>query len=233
MTRETRSHPTRDGAESLAIGQEAATTFPVALDGYTDLPPGKIANVVTFLEITEPPRAPPPLPTGLAVERVAKPAAGWFRQLYRRIGEDWLWFSHAILPDSELSALLWRQTTEVYVLRRRHDDEDIGLVELDLSVPGEVEIVTFGVVPEVVGTGAAKVLLETVLAHCFGSGAGRVWLHTCTFDHPAAVRFYRKQGFRGYKFAIEVSDDPRVTGHLPRQAAPHVVLLQQPGGARP
>ena len=67
--------------------------------------------------------------------------------------------------------------------------------------------------------------MEAALEQAWTAGVGRVWLHTCTFDHPAAVRFYRARGFRPYKFAIEVSDDPRLTGHLPRDAAPHVPLI--------
>ena len=63
------------------------------------------------------------------------------------------------------------------------------------------------------------------LAEAFRRNVGRVWLHTCTFDHPGAVRFYRRHGFRAFKFAIEVSDDPRLTGHLPETAAPQVPLL--------
>ncbi len=67
---------------------------------------------------------------------------------------------------------------------------------------------------------------ESTLAYIFGGGARRVWLHTCSFDHPAAVRFYRRHGFRGFKFAIEVSDDPRLAGFLPEDAAPHVPLIR-------
>jgi hypothetical protein len=52
-----------------------------------------------------------------------------------------------------------------------------------------------------------------------------VWLHTCTFDHPAAVPFYLKSGFKPFKFAIEVTDDPRLFGRLPETAAAHVALI--------
>jgi hypothetical protein len=67
--------------------------------------------------------------------------------------------------------------------------------------------------------------MEHTLAGAFRPGVRRVWLHTCTFDHPAAVRFYLRAGFRAWKFAIEVSDDPRLTGALPASAAPHVPLI--------
>jgi GNAT superfamily N-acetyltransferase len=198
-------------------------TFPVLLDGYTDLPPGKIANVVTFFEMTERPAQAAPAPAGLAIAPVVDPAMGWYRALYRRIGEDLLWFSRATMPEAELAAVLARPSTVVLALYR--DGDTIGMVELDYGAAGEVEIVTFGVVPEATGTGAARALMAATLAHVFHGSIRRLWLHTCTFDHPAAVRFYRRQGFRAFKFAIEVSDDPRATGHLPPTAAPHVAKL--------
>jgi ribosomal protein S18 acetylase RimI-like enzyme len=197
-------------------------TFPVLLDGYTDLPVGKIANVVTFLEMTDPPPAAP-APADLAIVDVRHPDPGAFLSLYRRIGEQWLWTSRAAMPAAELAALLSAATTRVLNLEK--GGAAIGLVELDYSVPGDVEIVTFGVVPEAIGTGAAHALMAGTLARIFGSGAARAWLHTCTFDHPRALGFYRRNGFRPYKFAIEVSDDPRATGVLPRTAAPQIPLL--------
>jgi GNAT superfamily N-acetyltransferase len=199
-------------------------TIPLSLDGYTDLPPGKIANVVTFLELTEQPSARPPKITGLSLRQMGKPGTALYRELYRRIGTEWLWFSRAVMPEDALVRLLSLPSTTVLVMER--DEHAAGLVELDCSVPGEVEIVTFGVIPEETGTGAAHFQMEGALAHAFTGDVHRVWLHTCTFDHPAAVRFYRRHGFRAFKFAIEVSDDPRLIGFLPDDAAPHVPLIR-------
>jgi GNAT superfamily N-acetyltransferase len=199
-------------------------TFPVRLDGYTDLPPGKIANVVTFLERTEPPPASPPTHAVFAVRHVANPTVAWFRALYSRIGQDWLWFSATVMPDERLAAYISQPTVEILALTK--DGEDTGLAEIDFSKEGEAEIVTFGVIGEATGTGAARHLMGHTLASAFRPDIGRLWLHTCTFDHPAAVRFYLRSGFRAWKFAIEISDDPRLTGALPASAAPHVPLIR-------
>lgn len=70
-------------------------------DGYSDVPNGKIAAVVTHLEMT----ARPPLrddPAGAwTLRRVEQPGLDWFRALYARVGEDWLWFSRLRMPDAE------------------------------------------------------------------------------------------------------------------------------------
>jgi len=199
-------------------------TIALTLDGYTDLPPGKIANVVTYLEMTARPSLPRAVRGDLAVRRLPNPELGWYRGLYSRIGEAWLWFSRAVMPDEELAHRLADPATEIHVLEG--DRGALGFAELSRHVPGEVEIAMFGVVPEATGTGAARFLMETVLDTAWSWGVRRVWLHTCTFDHPAALRFYQTRGFRPYKLAIEVSDDPRLSGYLPETAGPHVPLIK-------
>ncbi|MBM3929314.1 MAG: GNAT family N-acetyltransferase, partial [Sphingomonadales bacterium] len=53
----------------------------------------------------------------------------------------------------------------------------------------------------------------------------RVWVHTCTLDHPKALGFYRASGFAPYKRTVETFHDPRATGILPVDTAPHVPYL--------
>ena len=131
------------------------------------------------------------------------------------------------MPADALAALLSNPATTILAYER--NGLAMGLAELDFAKPGEVEIAMFGVVPEATGTGAARALMAAALSETVGAGIQRVWLHTCTFDHPAAVPFYVGRGFRPYKFAIEVSDDPRLTGHLPKTAARHVALIDPMG----
>jgi hypothetical protein len=54
----------------------------------------------------------------------------------------------------------------------------------------------------------------------------RFWLHTCTLDHPGAIAFYRRSGFAPYKLGVEIADDPRLTGALPRDAFPDVPVRE-------
>ena len=88
-------------------------------NGYYDLPPGKIASLVTYLEMTEPP-APRALPDGpgLALRRVERPKLDWYRDLFRRIGTDWLSFGRLVMPDGEVEAIIRHPEVEVYALTR-------------------------------------------------------------------------------------------------------------------
>jgi GNAT superfamily N-acetyltransferase len=203
-------------------------TLDISLDGYTDLPPGKIANVVTYLEMAAPPPAArAPERPDLALRLVAHPDVAWFRGVIRAVGERWLWYSPLVMPEAALAAIIADPGMQTRVLER--DGTLAGISQLDRRVPGEVEIAFFGVTESEIGTGTARWLMDRTLELAFAPGIRRVWVHTCTFDHAAAVPFYIRSGFTPFKFAIEVTDDPRLTGHVPATAGPHVALIRPPG----
>ncbi|HEX2554766.1 MAG TPA: GNAT family N-acetyltransferase [Microvirga sp.] len=193
------------------------------LNGYTDLPPGKIATVVTYLEMTRRPRlkARPKDPAWRLV-RIDRDIPR-YRALFRRVGEPWLWFSRLAMPEAQLAAILGHPDVEAYALQDAGGD--IGLVELDFRRSGECELQYFGVVPERVGTGAGRHLMDRAIRRAFARPVARFMLHTCSLDHPAALPFYLRSGFVPTKRAIEVADDPRLTGRVPRGAAPQVPVI--------
>jgi GNAT superfamily N-acetyltransferase len=99
------------------------------------------------------------------------------------------------------------------------------LLEFDRRNFPDIELSFFGVTQELIGKGAGRTLLTHCLPLAWERKPQRVWLHTCTSDHPAALGFYMKFGFVPYKRAVEIDDDPRVTGEIPRSAAPHVPIV--------
>jgi GNAT superfamily N-acetyltransferase len=192
-------------------------------DGYSDVPAGKIAAVVTHLEMTARPAPRPDPPGAWSLRRVEMPPLDWFRDLYRRVGEDWLWFSRIRMPDVELAARLHSPQLEVYALVNGGRDE--GLLELDFRTSRQCEIGMFGVTVKLVGTGAGRWLMNRALEISWSRPVERVWLHTCTFDHPAALAFYQRSGFRAFRRQVEVADDPRLDGTAPREVARHVPVI--------
>lgn len=193
-------------------------------DGYSDVPAGKIAAVVTHLEMTARP-APRSDPAGAwTLRRVEMPPLDWFRDLYRRVGEEWLWISRIRMPDAELAAIINAPLVEVYALE--HEGRDEGLLELDFRDAGQCEIAFFGVSAKLIGSGAGRWLMNRALELSWSRPVARVWVHTCTFDHPAALAFYQGSGFRPFRRQVEVADDPRVDGTAPRDAARHVPMIE-------
>ncbi len=197
-----------------------ATKAPLP-DGYHVFPPGKLLNVVTWLEMRARPAVPIAEP--LALVAVPNPDLDWYRGLFRRVGTPWLWTKHLDIDDAALAAEIHDPGMPVFVAREGNGD--IGLVVLDARTTGAVEILDFGLVPEAVGHGLGRRMMAAALEHAFALRPERVWLHTCTHDHPAAVTFYEACGFVPYATGVEVLDDPRLTGLLPRDTAPRVARI--------
>ena len=193
-------------------------------DGCSDVPPGKIAAVVTHLEMTERPAQRVDPAGAWTLRRAETPPLDWFRDLYLRVGEEWLWFSRIRMPDAELAARLHSPQLEVYAMV--HDGCDEGLLELDFREPGHCEIGMFGVTAKLVGTGAGRWLMNRALDIAWSRPIERLWLHTCTFDHPSALAFYQRSGFRPFRRQVEVADDPRLDGTAPREVARHVPVIE-------
>lgn len=195
-------------------------------DGYSAVPAGKIANVVTCLEMLEKPTAKPARPAepGLTIERWEHPDLTEYRALFRAIGEEWMWFSRLVMPDEELRAILSHPEVHVYALT--HGGRRIGLLELDFRTEGECELAFFGLVTDAIGQGAGRMLMNAAIDKAWARPIKRFWVHTCHFDHPGALSFYQRSGFRPYAFMVEVTDDPRLTGQMRRDSAPHVPLIE-------
>lgn len=206
-------------------GTVAERGFPA--DGYTPLPAGKLASVVTYLAMTAPPAAIPPEPAGWRLDPIGADVPR-YRRLYAEVGEPWLWESRRAVSDAALAVILADPRVEAFAVREGAADlgRDIGIVELDFR--GEdAEVAFFGLVPERVGRGLGKAAMAQAVARAFARpGTRRLFLHTCTLDDPRAIGFYRACGFVPYARAIEVMDDPRLSGRLPRACAPHVPLIE-------
>ncbi|MCA3573198.1 MAG: GNAT family N-acetyltransferase [Aestuariivirga sp.] len=193
--------------------------------GYHPLPPGHLANVVTCLEMTEkPPLRPVPEVAGLSLERLGAADTQRFRALFRAIGQDIMWFSRLVMAEETLAGIIGDPKVHSHALVKQ--GRDIGLLELDFREAGQCELSFFGLVPSEVGSGAGRFLMNAALERAWGQPITRMWVHTCTFDHPNALSFYRRSGFRPYQVMVEVHPDPRLTGHLPREASPQVPLLE-------
>lgn len=80
------------------------------------------------------------------------------------------------------------------------DGEPDGLVSLRFDTD-EVELDTFGLVPTFTGRGLGSALLTMTveLAWQEAPRARRLWLHTSSHDHPAALPNYLSRGFRLYR----------------------------------
>lgn len=201
------------------------TTIPLDLDDYTLLPKGKIAFVVTYLEMTRKPTAPlVDNRSDLTLMRWKDPDLDEYRSIFKDVGEDWLWFARLTIPDEELKSALNDPARPLFapVLNGRK----VGLLELDFTDPAQPELAYFGLVPDAIGGGVGRWLMQQAIDSAWERPeTRRLWLHTCTGDSPQALGFYQSCGFVPYQRGIEVADDPRVSGKISQAKAPHVPVI--------
>ena len=196
-----------------------------------DLPPGKLATIVTSLEMPLPAISDEAVagdilaPADITLSGRQKPSGSDYRAIYRKVGADWLWFSRLRMSDAELTSHIHNDAVEVYFVLDGGEAE--GLLELDFRESGDCELAFFGVSEKLIGRGIGTWLMGRAKELASQPGVGRFWVHTCTLDHPAALAFYRKSGFAPFKQQIEIIDDPRLDGTLPTDAAQHIPLLGQ------
>jgi GNAT superfamily N-acetyltransferase len=185
---------------------------------------GEIATIVTSLQMLGRLK-PRPMPgSNLRLDRWREPAPDRYRTLFRRVGAPWLWFSRLVMDDGTLVAIIQDPAIEIYAVTDVRGIE-LGLLELDFRKASTCELSFFGLVPELTGRGEGRWLMGHALTLAWRPGVERVWVHTCTLDHPKALNFYRAQGFVPYARAVETFTDPRLLGLLPPDAAPHIPLI--------
>jgi GNAT superfamily N-acetyltransferase len=201
-----------------------AMTLP---DGCSEVACGKIAAIVTCLSMDA--RAAPRAQRADApwrLVRIEQPQLPWYRDLFRRVGEEWLWHSRLAMAPENLEAIIRHPDVAIHALRLNERDE--GLLELDFRHAPHCELAFFGLTATVRGAGAGRWLMNRALEYAWARPIARFWVHTCTLDHPGALEFYLRSGFRAYARQIEIVDDPRLTGLAPRTAAPQVPILEPP-----
>lgn len=192
--------------------------------GYSSIPAGHIASIVTCLEMFENPITNHvQLPEGFSLCLYHSKDLDEYHNLFRLVGADWLWFSRLLMSDEQLTEVLNESTREIYVIR--YADQEVGLLELDFGVAGEAELVFLGLTSEVRGKGIGRAVMDTATSLAWQKPIQRFWVHTCTFDHPSALGFYIRSGFKPYALKLEVQADPRLSGHLPLSAAAHVPVI--------
>ncbi len=150
--------------------------------------------VRTYLEMISPEalKAPDHLPEGVTlVHRQLTPDE--YRFFYREVGRDYRWTDRLAWTDAQLEAYLSKPELGIYVMSDQ--GHEAGFFELYREPEGSIEIKYFGLLPSAIGRGLGKHLLGAAVREAWRLGASRVWLHTCTLDHPAALANYQARGF--------------------------------------
>ncbi len=162
--------------------------------------------VRTYLDMTRAPgQEPAPAPEGVHLEQLVACPPELYRQLYAEVGRAWSWFDRLWWSDAELGAYLERPDVFVRVLHL--NGAPAGYYELVAHPDQSVEIGYFGLMPHAIGRGLGRWLLHQAVQDAWSRAPSRVWLHTCTLDHPTALPNYLRAGFAVSR--TEVVEMPR------------------------
>jgi GNAT superfamily N-acetyltransferase len=184
--------------------------------GYLDV-------VITYLEMTERPKRPSlPAPTGikLALLRVDKPTVPFYRFLYEQVGDPCFWYERKHLPDDKLAAILADPKVELYVPYVA--GSPAGYVEIDRRPTPDVALAYFGLIPDYIGIGLGRYLLDWAIEAAWSSSPRRLTVDTCTLDHVRALQTYQRAGFQPYRQERKSIIDPRLTGKTPMHLEPQL-----------
>ena len=167
----------------------------------------------TYLELTEPSQFKAALGSfpDITIARVPNPSPDLYRTCYRAVGEAFHWFDRWDWSDEEITRHLADPTIIFFVARRTSGGGALaGWYELRRMIDDDsVEIAYFGIVAAEFGRGFGKHLLSSAVRDAWALGPRRVWLHTCTLDHPNALPNYLARGFTPYrKETYEVDSRP-------------------------
>jgi ribosomal protein S18 acetylase RimI-like enzyme len=160
-------------------------------------------RIVTYhLEMTDPralrPAGAPPEELELVKAEIPCPELNRF--LYTAVGAGWYWTDRLPWSHQRWLEYLDRPELETWVAYLR--GTPAGYFELERQPRGAVEIAYFGLLPGFTGRGLGGHLLTAAIRRGFELGASRVWVHTCTLDHPAALGNYRARGLRVFKEVV-------------------------------
>jgi len=170
------------------------------------LPRQKHVVTVTYLEMRSA-SALKPRPCAdprFRIEEVSVPQWRFNRFLYDLVGNEWQWTDKTAWSDQQ-----WREYVESPRLRTFaafYNGSVAGYYELREDEVGGIEIAIFGLTPQFIGKGFGGALLTHALETAWSMRPTRVWLHTCTRDHPAAIGNYRARGMKVFK--VERSPGP-------------------------
>jgi GNAT superfamily N-acetyltransferase len=179
-----------------------------------------IQVVRTYLELLSPKQLRAgnlPPPRGITVARETPCTTDLFRFLYREVGRRYHWVDRLQWTDQQVEEYLSQPNVSLWVMQATKPGSGnssgvAGYFELVGHDDGAVEIAYFGLLDPFLGRGLGKYLLTVGVQEAWKMGGNRVWLHTCTLDHPAALPNYLARGFREFKqetYTVEIPSGPR------------------------
>jgi len=140
----------------------------------------------------------------LEIRQVQIPLPELNRMLYLAVGRDYHWRVRDQWSRERWLEYMGRPELETWVAYVQ--GTPAGYYEQELLPTTGAEVVNFGMLPDFVGRGFGGQMLAHAIERGWQRGAKRVWLHTCTLDHPNAPAHYQARGLKLYDTKTELKE---------------------------
>ena len=117
---------------------------------------------------------------------------------YKQIGKNHQWIDRLVWQDKNWMEYVSNKNLKTFIFKKNEDL--VGYFELIFD-NNECEIAYFGILEEFIGRGYGGFLLTEALKIGFKE-ANRIWVHTCSLDHPNAIENYKSRGMKIFKTEI-------------------------------
>jgi len=119
------------------------------------------------------------------------------RFLYQFVGAAWSWTDKLSWTDDQWKAFAEADNLRTWVAYV--EGSPAGYFELQAQDNTSVELAYFGLAPNFLGKGMGGYLLSQAIKMAWAwNDPQRIWVHTCSLDHPYALRNYQARGFVVY-----------------------------------
>ena len=120
---------------------------------------------------------------------------------YKQIGKKYQWIDRLTWKNSDWIKYVSNKKLKTFILKKNKDL--VGYFELILKVEvNESEIAYLGILEEYFHKGCGGYLLSEAIINSFKLGVKRVWVHTCSLDHPNAIENYKSRGMSIFKTEV-------------------------------
>jgi len=159
---------------------------------------GLNANTIVttwYLDYQGEARQLPEWPAGFSLIEAEIPSPELSQFLFSAVGTPWGWFSRLSWTYQDWLDYLSSGQVRTWVLYKQ--GTPAGFIELWRHPEDQdsVELKFFGIMPAFIGQRLGPVMAQAAIALAQQWSKGRVWVHTCSDDHPAALKTYQQAGF--------------------------------------
>jgi len=126
------------------------------------------------------------------------PTPDFCKFLYKEVGKDFFWRDRLRWSDQQWLDYINNNFFRLYILKYKNNLAGYYELLYDINT-NSIEIPYFGIFKELYGKGIGGYLLTDAILKAFEGNIDKVWVHTCTLDHPNALKNYIARGMNIFK----------------------------------